>query len=148
MSLLDLPADATLEELAQWYAEHFAEIKQIRSFLYVTSKRLTEYVREGGPVNTPSGILQIIPEGWIWDTEIIKAVMPVLVTGGKVTFESDRQEQIERILSLVLEELPDIAYEVKWTVDKTAAANVIKQGGAAGDAVLQARKPDGSLGVR
>lgn len=148
MSLLDLPSDSTLDELAVWYSEHFAEIKQLRSFLYVTSKRLTEHVREIGPIETPSGLLQIIPEGWIWDSEVIKAVMPVLVTGGKVTFTSEHQEQIERAMSLVLEEIPEIDYEVTWTVDKRAAANVIKQGGAAGDAVLAARKPDGSLGVR
>jgi hypothetical protein len=148
MSLLDLPSDSTLEELASWYAEHFAEIKQIRSFLYVTSRRLTDYVKEGGPVRTPAGLLEIVPDGYAWDSEMIKVVMPSLLTGGKVTFTSDMIEKIERILSLALEEVPDVEYEVSWTVDKYAASNVIKQGGEAATKVLEARKPNGSLGVR
>ena len=148
--LLELPDGATLDELAVWYAEHYTEIKQIRSFLYVTSKRLTEYVRETGPIATPSGLLQIVPEGWIWDADEIKRILPSIVTGGKVSFTSDRQEQIERAISLVLEEMPDLAAEMvlTWSVDKQAAANAIKQGGAIGAALTAARKPDGSLGVR
>ena len=148
MSLLELPSDSTLEELAQWWAEHFAEIKQLRSFLYQTSRRLTEYVREGGPIRTPSGLLEITPQGWIWDAEKIREAMPALLTGGSVTFTSERIAQIEQALSLVLEEIPEIAYEVKWSVDKKAAAAVIKAGGEAGAQVLAARSPDGALGIR
>ena len=88
MSLLELPSDSSLEELAQWWAEHFAEIKQLRSFLYQTSRRLTEYVREGGPIRTPSGLLEITPQGWIWDAEKIREAMPALLTGGSVTSAS------------------------------------------------------------
>jgi hypothetical protein len=148
VSILELPSDASLEELAAWYAEHFAEIKQIRSFLYVTSRRLTDWVKEGGPVRTDSGLLEIVPDGYTWDSEMIRVVMPSLLTGGKLTFTSDQIAKIERILSLALEEVPDVDYEVFWTVDKYAAANVIKQGGEAGERVLEARKPNGSLGVR
>jgi hypothetical protein len=148
VSILELPYTATLEELASWYAEHFAEIKQLRSFLYVTSQRLTEYVREGGPIRTPVGLLEILPKGWIWDAEMIREFMPALLVSGSVTFSSDRQEQVERILSIVLEEFSDVAYELKWTVDKYAAAAVIKAGGEAGAKMTAARKPDGALGVR
>ena len=148
MALLDLPTDANLDELAQWWAEHFAEIKQLRSFLYVTSKRLTEYVRDAGPVRTEHGLLQILREGWDWDAELIREIMPALLTGGAVKFTDDKIEHIERVLSLVLEEFPEIAYEVTWSVDKGAAAGVIKAGGEAGEKLLEARKPQGSLGVR
>ena len=148
MTLLDLPVDLDLDGLASWYAEHFAEIKQIRSFLYVTSRRLTEWVKETGPIRTDSGLPDIVPDGYAWDSEMIKVVMPSLLTGGKVTFTSDMIEKIERILSLALEEVPDVEYEVSWTVDKYAASNVIKQGGEAATKVLEARKPNGSLGVR
>jgi hypothetical protein len=146
-SLLALPEDMSLDQLAEWFTEHFEEIKRIRSFLYQTSSRLTEWVRESGPQRTAHGLLEISPKGYLWDAEIIREVMPALLTGGKATFEGN-QDQIERILSLVLEEVPEVAYEVKWTVDKYAAAAVIKAGGEAGEKVLAARKPDGALGVR
>lgn len=147
MTLLALPEDLTLDDLASWWAEHFEEIKRIRSFLYQTSRRLSDYVREEGPIRTEHGLVEITPKGYLWDSEIIREVMPALLTGGKVKFEGSL-EQIERILSLVLEEVPDAAYEVSWTVDKHAAAAVIKAGGEAGAKVLEARKPDGELGVR
>ena len=82
------------------------------------------------------------------DAEKIREAMPALLTGGSVTFTSERIAQIEQALSLVLEEIPDIAYEVTWSVDKKAAAAVIKAGGEAGALVLEARSPDGALGVR
>lgn len=147
MSILTLPSDATIEDLADWYAEHFAEIKQIRSFLYVTSKRLTDWVKEGGPVRTPAGLLEILPDGWDYDGEMIRELMPVLLTAGEATFKGE-QSTIERILSLVLEEIPDVQYEVTWTVDKRAFANVVKAGGDAAATILPARKPKGALGVR
>jgi hypothetical protein len=147
MTTLTLPEDLDIEAIAQWYASNFAAIKAARSFLYLTSKRLTDWVKEGGPVRTPAGLLEILPDGWDYDGEMIRQLMPVLLTAGEATFKGE-QSTIERILSLVLEEIPDAQYEVTWTVDKRAFANVVKAGGDAAATILPARKPKGALGVR
>lgn len=147
MTTLTIPEDSDLDALATWFAAHTTEISAMRSFLYVTSKRLTDWIRETGPVPTASGLLEILPDGWDYDGEMIRQLMPALLQAGSTTFKGD-QQRIERILSLILEEIPDVEYEVTWTVDKRGFANVVKQGGEAAEKILPARKPKGKLGVR
>jgi hypothetical protein len=72
--------------------------------------------------------------------------MPSLVTKAEVTFSGER-EHIERCLSLVLEELPDLEYEVKHHIDRTAAKRVLRQPGAAAEALAKCRTPRARLGV-
>jgi hypothetical protein len=119
----------------------------MRSFLYVTSKRLTDWIRESGPVRTASGLLEILPDGWDYDADVIRDVMPVLLTGGAVTFKGT-QSDVERAISLVTEEIPTLAYSLTWDVDKKAFAAVVKAGGEAAEKILPARKPKGKLGTR
>jgi hypothetical protein len=136
-----------LEELAVWWAAHVEDIAAVRSFLYRNSQRLTDAVREDGPFATPSGRLEIIPDGYSWNDELVAEVMPALITSAAATF-SGTQQEIERTLSLVLEEIPGLSFDVKRIVDKVSAARVLREGGAAAEKLAPARTPRGKLGIR
>jgi hypothetical protein len=52
---LDLPPHtATVEELAEFWAAHEAELRQISGWLYRARRRLSDAVRDGGPLITGS----------------------------------------------------------------------------------------------
>jgi hypothetical protein len=134
---------ASIAELAEYWADHEAELRALASWLYRARRRLSDAVRDNGPLITSSGRLTLAAAGYEYPPEIA-AEFPGL---GRhvVTALVDTIEQAERILSLVTEEVPsaDVAHELK--VDGRAAARLVNQGGAAAKRILDLRLPKGRL---
>jgi len=139
------PDTATVEELAEYWAAHEAELRELSSWMYRVRRRLSDAVRDGGPIITGSGRLGLEAAGYEYPAEIAQE-FPGL---GRhcVTAVVDTVEQAERILDLVSEEVPtaEVAHELK--VDGRAASRLVQQGGTAAKRILDLRVPKGRLAV-
>jgi hypothetical protein len=131
------------------HVQEAAEMWQERHANYWRSRAiLLDWVSQNGPVKLADGRLcGYQPDGNSWDAEGVKDVMPSLIKSGDVTFHGS-QEQVERLLSIALEEIPDIVFDVKLAVDATAANAVIRAGGPAAELLLPFRVSKSKLGVR
>ncbi|MFN2463714.1 MAG: hypothetical protein ABR573_07420 [Candidatus Dormibacteria bacterium] len=139
------PESATVEELAEYWAAHEAELKELSSWMFRVRRRLGDAVRDGGPIITSSGRLGLEAAGYEYPAEIAQE-FPGL---GRhcVSAIVDTLEQAERILDLVSEEVPgaEVAHELK--VDGRAASRLVQQGGTAAKRILDLRVPKGRLAV-
>ena len=109
---------------------------------------LLGWVADHGPVRLEDGRLcGFQPDGNAWDADGVKEVMPALIKSGSVTFEGS-MEDAERLLSMALEEIPEIHFKVALAVDATAANAVIRAGGEAAEKLLPYRVAKNRLGVR
>ena len=141
-----MPADsASIEELAAYWASHEDELRQLSSWLYRVRRRLSDAVRDGGPIITPSGRLSLDANGYEYPPEIAQE-FPGL-GHHRVTAMVDTVEQAERLLDLITEEVPsaEVSHELK--VDGRAASRLIQQGGNAAKRLLDLRIPKGRLSV-
>jgi len=109
---------------------------------------LLGWITDHGPVKLSDGRLcGFQPDGNAWDADGVKEVMPALIKAGSVTFDGS-MEQVERLLSIALEEIPDINFRAQLSVDATAANAVIRAGGEAAEKLLPYRVSRSKLGVR
>lgn len=109
---------------------------------------LLSWVTDNGPVQLADGRLcGFQPDGNAWDADGVREVMPALIKSAKATF-TDSRESVERLLSIALEEFPEIAFSVELSVDATAANAVIRAGGEAAEKLLPFRVAKNKLGVR
>jgi len=131
----------SVQEAAEHWEERHSEYWKSRALLL-------EWVGINGPVQLEDGRLcGFQPDGNAWDADGVKEVMPALIKSGDVTF-SGSQEQVERLLSIAIEEIPDVKFSVKLAVDATAANAVIRAGGEAAGKLLPYRVAKNKLGVR
>lgn len=138
---VDLAVPEHVQEAAEYWQERHATYWRSRALLL-------SWVIDHGPVRLADGRLcGYQPDGNAWDADGVKDVMPALIKGGEVTFFGT-QEQLERLLSIALEEIPDIAFKVTLAVDATAANAVIRAGGEAAEKLLPFRVAKNKLGVR
>ncbi len=146
VSLLDLPDDtASVEELAEYWAAHEAELRWLSSWLYRSRRRLSDAVRDGGPLITNSGRLGLEAAGYEYPPDIAQE-FPGL-GHHVVSVVVDTLEQAERILSLVSEEVPSAQVSHDLKVDGRAAARLVNQGGEAAKRILDLRVAKGRLKV-
>jgi hypothetical protein len=131
------------------HIQEAAERWQERHSTYWSGRSLLlSWINDHGPIKLADGRLcGFQPDGNSWDADGVAAVMPSLIKSGDVTFHGT-QEQVERLLSIALEEIPDIIFEVKLAVDATAANAVIRAGGPAAELLLPHRVSKSKLGVR
>lgn len=149
LSTSSLPAPHLADditELATWYVENIEEIRAWDSALWHAKRRLMEVVKDQGPIVTDAGRLGIEPTGYEYDDEAAAAIMPALVTAASATF-TGTQPEIERALSLVIEEIPSIAFEVSHKIDRKEMLRVIRMKGDAAKLLEDCRTPKGRLGV-
>ena len=144
--LLDLPDDAaSVEELAEYWAAHESELRRLSSWLYRARRRLSDAVRDGGPLITSSGRLGLEAAGYEYPADIAQE-FPGL-GHHVVSAVVDTLEQAERILSLVSEEVPSAQVSHDLKVDGRAAARLVNQGGEAAKRILDLRVAKGRLKV-
>ena len=144
--LLDLPDDAaSVEELAEYWAAHESELRRLSSWLYRARRRLSDAVRDGGPLITSSGRLGLEAAGYEYPPDIAQE-FPGL-GHHVVSAVVDTLEQAERILSLVSEEVPSAQVSHDLKVDGRAAARLVNQGGEAARRILDLRVAKGRLKV-
>jgi len=144
--LLDLPDDtASVEELAEYWAAHETELRRLSSWLYRARRRLSDAVRDGGPLITSSGRLGLEAAGYEYPPDIAQE-FPGL-GHHVVSAVVDTLEQAERILSLVSEEVPSAQVSHDLKVDGRAAARLVNQGGEAARRILDLRVAKGRLKV-
>ena len=142
--LLDLPDDqASVEELAEYWAAHEAQLRRLSSWLYRARRRLSDAVRDGGPLITSSGRLGLEAAGYEYPPDIAQE-FPGL-GHHVVSAVVDTLEQAERILSLVSEEVPSAQVSHDLKVDGRAAARLVNQGGEAARRILDLRVAKGRL---
>ena len=139
------PDTATVEELAEYWAAHEAELRELSSWMYRVRRRLGDAVRDGGPIITAAGRLGLDAAGYEYPPEIAQE-FPGL---GQhvVTATVDTVEQAERILDLVSEEVPTAQVARELKVDGRAASRLVQQGGVAARRILDLRVPKGRLAV-
>jgi len=140
------PDSASIEELAEYWAAHEAEIRAFSSWLYRARRRLGDAVRDGGPILTQSGRLSLEAAGYEYPAEI--ALEFPGLGSHLVQATVDTLEQAERVLSLVTEEVPTAEVKHELKVDGRAASALIQQGGAAAHRLLELRQPKGRLAVK
>jgi hypothetical protein len=144
--LYDLPDDtASVEELAEYWAAHEAELRRLSSWLYRARRRLSDAVRDGGPLITSSGRLGLEAAGYEYPPDIAQE-FPGL-GHHVVSAVVDTKEQAERILSLIGEEVPSAQVSHDLKVDGRAAARLVNQGGEAAKRILDLRVAKGRLKV-
>ena len=142
----DLPPEgATIEELAEFWSRHEAELRQLSSWLYRARRRLSDAVRDGGPLITSAGRLTLEAAGYEYPPEIAQE-FPGL-GHHVVSAIVDTIAEAERILSLVNEEVPTAQVSHELKVDGRAAARLINQGGPAARRLLDLRLAKGRLTV-
>jgi hypothetical protein len=145
--MLDAEAGGSLS--VPEHVQEAAEMWQERHRTYWAGRSLLlGWIADHGPIKLADGRLcGFQPDGNAWDADGVKEVMPALIKSGAVTF-SGSQEQVERLLSIALEEVPDIDFKVQLSVDATAANAVIRAGGDAAQKLLPHRVAKNKLGVR
>jgi hypothetical protein len=139
------PDTASIDELAVYWAAHQEELRELSSWLYRVRRRLTDAVRDGGPIITPSGRLGLEAAGYEYPPEIAQE-FPGL-GHHVVSAVVDTVEQAERILDLVTEEVPTAQVTHELKVDGRAASRLIHQGGDAAKRLLDLRVAKGRLSV-
>lgn len=138
VSAPSLPSvDADLDELAEWWVAHGSALN---SRLYEIRRRVETYVRDRTTVDTPSGRLEAQSNGWEWKADDIAAEFPDLVSESVVEFKGTR-DQIERVLSLVTEDVPGVDFEVSRTIDTRRAGKYANAGGEMGERLRELRSP-------
>lgn len=143
-----VPDVVTIDELAEWYASRLPQFQALASAMRKAERRLTEYVRDMGPLATASGRLEITPDGFDYDEDAIAEAFPAVLKHRVVTLQFDTVEKAERALSLVYEEVPDVGLvATKTSIDKLACARIERAGGQAGERMKALRRPRGRLGV-
>lgn len=143
---LAFPDTEELQDLAEWYAANLGQIEALSKELKRVERRLTDYIRDTGPVRTVNGLLRIEPNGWDWDDEALALAMPSLIVGESLTV-SGPKDAIEEVLSTVVT-MPAVEYSLSRKLDKVAANSMVREGGLAGEAVAACRSPRGRLGLR
>ncbi|HEV1998175.1 MAG TPA: hypothetical protein VGR61_08615, partial [Candidatus Dormibacteraeota bacterium] len=140
------PDTAPIEELAAYWAAHQDQLRDFSSWLYRVRRRLTDAVKDGGPIITPAGRLGLEAAGYEYPPEIAQE-FPGL-GHHVVTAVVDTVDQAERILDLVTEEVPTAEVSHELRVDGRAASRLIHQGGAAAKRLLDLRVAKGRLAVK
>jgi len=139
------PSTAGVAELAAYWAANAEELSEMSSWLFQARKRLTDAVKDGGPIITPAGRLKLEANGYEYPPEIATA-FPGL---GRhvVSATVDTVDQAERLLDLITEQdhKAQIAHEIM--VDGRAAAQLVNQGGPAAKQLLDMRVAKGRLAV-
>ncbi len=104
---------ASIEELAQWWAENLEDIAATDSFMWNAKRRLREALRDQGPIQTRSGKLSLGADKMDWDP----AVAQEFPTLGQhiVTAKVGTLEEAEQIIELALELIPaaDVSHDIK-----------------------------------
>jgi hypothetical protein len=134
-----------VEELAEYWAAHEAELRRLSGWLYRARRRLSDAVRDGGPLITSSGRLGLEAAGYDYPPDIAQE-FPGL-GHHVISAVVDTLEQAERILSLVSEEVPSAQVSHDLKVDGRAAARLVNQGGEAAKRILDLRVAKGRLKV-
>lgn len=110
--------------------------------------KLLAWVQAHGPVRLADGRLcGLHPDGNDFDAEGIAEVMPQLVRHVEAVFTGPT-EKVERVLSLALEEVPDIEWKVKRTVDARAVNDVLRGGGEAAEKLKPFKLAKNKLSTR
>lgn len=138
---MDCPSasGSTIEELAEYWAANAKQIRKYDAWSSAVRRRLSQVVKDGGPILTGSGRISVESSGYDYPDEI---AMEFPGLGSHVlTVTVDTLEKAERILDLVTEEVPsaDVAHSLK--VDGRSAASLINQGGEAAKRLLDLRQP-------
>ena len=140
-----MPETATIPETvvtdAAWFAQHGAEYWKV---LY----RLREWCKDNGPVTLADGRrVGLFADGVDWDTDAVAEIAPALVSRMAVTFDGTVPE-IERALSLVTEEIPQLEFAVKRTIDKAALNGMVRGGGETAERLKACKTEKAKLSVR
>lgn len=138
---VDLSVPAGIQRDARWFAEDGSEYWKV---LY----RLRDWCKENGPVTLPDGRrVGLFADGVDWDVEGVAELVPALVSHASVMFEGTRPE-IERTLSLVNEQQPELAFTVKHTIDKPALTGMIRAGGPVAEQLKALKTEKAKLQVK
>jgi hypothetical protein len=107
---------------AAWFAENNATFWRV---LY----RLRKWCADHGPVNLADGRrVGHFADGTDWDVDAVAEIAPALVSRIALTYDG-LPEEIERILSLTTEEVPQVVWTIERTIDKPALNGMIRAGG-------------------
>ena len=126
---------------AEWFAKHGTEYWKVLH-------RLREWCASNGPVELPDGRkVGLFADGVEWNVEAVGELVPALVSHMAVTFDGT-QPEIERTLSLVTEQQPDLAFSIKRTLDKPALTGMIRAGGEVAEQLKALKTEKAKLSVR
>ena len=105
-------------------------------------------VREQRPRRTADGRqVGLFADGVEWNTEAVAELVPALVSHMAVTFDGT-QPEIERTLSLVTEQQPELAFSLKRTIDKPSLTGMIRAGGPMAEQLKACKTEKAKLSVR
>lgn len=94
--------NASIEELAEWMAEHLEEVRAFDSLLWHTKRRLSEAVRDQGPLVTKAGKLALATDKWRWDEDTLLEEFPAMGTH-QVKADKLTLDEAERVYEVLLE---------------------------------------------
>lgn len=137
--------ETTVPEHIQDCAEQWQEM---HGTYWKSRALLLGWVSDHGPIRLSDGRLcGFQPDGFQFDSDAVGREFPALVKNAEVKFEG-RRENIERLIEMAVEELPDLDYVAHLTIDATAANAMIRAGGEAAERLLPHRVAKNKLGVR
>ncbi len=94
--------NASIEELAEWMAEHLEEVRAFDSLLWHTKRRLSEAIRDQGPLVTKAGKLALATDKWRWDEDTLLEEFPAMGTH-QVKADKLTLDEAERVYEVLLE---------------------------------------------
>lgn len=94
--------NASIEELAEWMAEHLEEVRAFDSVLWHTKRRLSEAIRDQGPLVTKAGKLALATDKWRWDEDTLLEEFPAMGTH-QVKADKLTLDEAERVYEVLLE---------------------------------------------
>jgi hypothetical protein len=133
--------DSILDDAEYWETHHLA--------VYRAAARVREWCQDHGPVRLPQGgVVGFFASGVAWDAAAVHVVAPQLISLVKAQVVGT-EAQVERALSLVLEEVPEIQVgDIAYTIDRDALNGVMRTPGALRDALEGCREQKSRLEAR
>ena len=136
---MDVPE--SIQAAAEWFGAHQSEF-------WTARRLLLDYCAEHGPITLADGRrVGMFTDGSAWDADAVAEVVPALISRVAVTFEGS-QEEAERALSLVTEEIPAMEFAVKRTVDRAAANGMLRVPGETAERLRACRLDKSKLSIR
>lgn len=131
----------SVQQAAEYFAQHNPNF-------WKAMYSVRGWCSEHGPIELEDGRkVGIFADGVDYDADAVAEIVPALVSHVSVQFEGT-QPEIERTLSLVIEEVPGLEFSIKRTLDKPALTGMLRAGGETAERLKACKTEKARLQVK
>jgi hypothetical protein len=141
-------ADVALPGVPETLIDDAAYFAENNALFWKAIYRLRSWCAAHGPITLADGRrVGLFASGTDYDADAIAEIAPALVSHMTLALDGTVPE-IERAMSLVLEEVPALAWAIKRTIDKPALEGMIREGGETAERLKATKTAKAKLSVR